>query len=196
VLYSFTGSTDGANPYAGVVQDGSGNLYGTTAGISVIFKLNPAGNETVLYTFPVGTGLAAPFGGLIQDSTGNLFGAAFLGSGSGSGSGVAFKLIPPGFSFAATALTPSPVTPGGSATATLNTTAAGGFNSAISLTCSVQPQPALAPTCSLSPSAADPGAPVTLTVSTAGPSAAAASPGTAHGLLYALWLPLIGLVVQ
>lgn len=195
VLYSFTGSTDGANPYAGVVQDGSGNLYGTTAGISVIFKLNPAGNETVLYTFAVGTGLAAPFGGVIQDSTGNLFGAASFGSSTGGGSGVVLKLVPPGFSFVATVLTPSPVTPGGSATATFNTTAVGGFNSAISLTCSVQPQPALAPSCSLSPNSAAPGVPVTLTVSTAGPSAAAASASTARGLFYALSLPLIGLVV-
>ena len=195
VLYSFMGGTDGANPYAGVVQDGSGNLYGTTAGISVIFKLNPAGNETVLYPFPVGTGLAAPFGGLIQDSAGNFFGAASFGSSNGGGSGVVFKLVPPGFSFAATVLAPSPVAPGGSATATLDTTAAGGFNSAISFTCSVQPQPALAPNCSFSSSSAAPGTPVTLTVSTVGPSAAAASPGTARGIFSALWLPLIGFVV-
>src|SRR5579859_2686158 len=30
VLYSFTGGTDGANPVGSVVQDASGNLYGTT----------------------------------------------------------------------------------------------------------------------------------------------------------------------
>src|SRR5580698_2493490 len=30
VLYSFTGSADGGRPYAGVVRDASGNLYGTT----------------------------------------------------------------------------------------------------------------------------------------------------------------------
>ena len=29
VLYSFTGS-DGAQPYAGLIADGAGNLYGTT----------------------------------------------------------------------------------------------------------------------------------------------------------------------
>ena len=30
VLYSFTGGTDGAFPYAGLVRDSKGNLYGAT----------------------------------------------------------------------------------------------------------------------------------------------------------------------
>src|SRR5580704_5663808 len=30
VLYSFTGSTDGFNPHAGLVLDANGNLYGVT----------------------------------------------------------------------------------------------------------------------------------------------------------------------
>ena len=30
VLYSFTGGTDGSAPYAGVIRDAAGNLYGTT----------------------------------------------------------------------------------------------------------------------------------------------------------------------
>ena len=30
VLYSFTGGTDGGYPYAGVIRDSAGNLYGTT----------------------------------------------------------------------------------------------------------------------------------------------------------------------
>src|SRR5690242_19614565 len=32
VLYSFTGRVDGKNPYAGVMRDSTGNLYGTTYG--------------------------------------------------------------------------------------------------------------------------------------------------------------------
>ena len=56
VLYSFTGGADGANPYAGVIRDAAGNFYGTTFfggawGSGVIYKLDPAGHETLLYTF-------------------------------------------------------------------------------------------------------------------------------------------------
>jgi len=45
VLHTFTG-TDGAYPYAGLVADTAGNLYGTTSaggtlGYGVVFKLAP-----------------------------------------------------------------------------------------------------------------------------------------------------------
>jgi uncharacterized repeat protein (TIGR03803 family) len=46
VLYSFTGGADGAYPYAGLVRDAAGNLYGTTSaggafGGGTVFKLTP-----------------------------------------------------------------------------------------------------------------------------------------------------------
>jgi len=46
VLYNFTGgNADGGDPYAGLVRDGQGNLYGTTsagaAGYGTVFKITP-----------------------------------------------------------------------------------------------------------------------------------------------------------
>lgn len=46
VLHTFTGGADGAHPYAGVIGDGAGNLYGTTSvggqqDSGVVFKLSP-----------------------------------------------------------------------------------------------------------------------------------------------------------
>jgi uncharacterized repeat protein (TIGR03803 family) len=59
VLYSFCAQTncaDGANPYAGVVMDAAGNLYGTTegggqSGFGTVFALTQDGEETVIYSF-------------------------------------------------------------------------------------------------------------------------------------------------
>jgi uncharacterized repeat protein (TIGR03803 family) len=66
-LHRFAGGTDGNGPWAGLIADSSGNLYGTTIfggnvssncldrGCGVVFKLAPKGDgtwsETVLYTF-------------------------------------------------------------------------------------------------------------------------------------------------
>ena len=47
LLHTFTGGSDGGNPYAGVILDSAGNLYGTaskggTANAGVVYKLDPA----------------------------------------------------------------------------------------------------------------------------------------------------------
>jgi uncharacterized repeat protein (TIGR03803 family) len=95
VLYSFTGGADGANPYASVVRDQAGDLFGTTyyggtAGQGVVFQLNASGQETVLHTFTGGADGANPFGGVIRDSAGNLYGTTEFG-GTGN-SGIVFEL--------------------------------------------------------------------------------------------------------
>jgi uncharacterized repeat protein (TIGR03803 family) len=94
VLHVFTGA-DGLGPYAGLVQDRFGNLYGTTiAGgtdwAGVVFEVNAAGTETVLHNFTGydGTGDGAtPGSALLQDKAGNLYGTTFYGGVSGAGCG-------------------------------------------------------------------------------------------------------------
>ena len=80
VLYSFKGTVafDGAYPSGGVVQDGSGNLYGVTwaggtSNAGAVYKIDQNGNEDLLYSFPFAT-QGSPLGTLILDGTGNLYG--------------------------------------------------------------------------------------------------------------------------
>ncbi|HEY2532519.1 MAG TPA: choice-of-anchor tandem repeat GloVer-containing protein [Xanthobacteraceae bacterium] len=99
VLYSFAGGSDGENPYAGVIQGGDGNFYGTTynggaSGHGTVFKITPSGVETVLYSFAGGNDGANPEAGVIQGSDGNFYGATYLG---GAGNlGTVFKVTPSG----------------------------------------------------------------------------------------------------
>ena len=93
VLYNFTGGADGASPYAGVIRDAAGNLYGTTTaggtGAGVVYKLDTANHETVLYTFTGGADGKGPYAGVVLDSTGNLYGTTYYG---GTGAGIAYKV--------------------------------------------------------------------------------------------------------
>jgi len=99
VLYNFGNGGDGQNPQAGLLFDGAGNLYGTTAngggtgcggnGCGTVFELSPNGaggwTETVLYSFGGGTDGAHPFSGLIFDSAENLYGTTVNGGAFGEG---------------------------------------------------------------------------------------------------------------
>jgi uncharacterized repeat protein (TIGR03803 family) len=97
VLYSFTGGADGGGPYAGVVRDSTGNLYGTTyygggtANAGVVYKVDTAGHETVLYSFTGGADGGAPYAGVIRDPAGNLYGTTYYGGGTAN-AGVVYKV--------------------------------------------------------------------------------------------------------
>jgi len=99
VLHTFTGGADGGTPFAGVILDSAGNLYGTTvgggtAGDGVVYKLDPAGQETVLHNFTGGDDGNTPWGGVVLDSSGNLYGATNMGGTANRG--VVFKVDPAG----------------------------------------------------------------------------------------------------
>ncbi len=85
-LHSFSGS-DGANPYAALVQASDGNLYGTTYGAygaSTVFKITPQGELTTLHSFGYGEG-QYPYAGLVQASDGNLYGTTSKGGDNNAG---------------------------------------------------------------------------------------------------------------
>ena len=86
---------DGSDPYAGVIFDRAGNLYGTTAngganGVGTVYKMTPTGSgfytETILYSFIAGsTDGANPYCTLVFDNLGNLYGTTTAGGTFGDG---------------------------------------------------------------------------------------------------------------
>lgn len=103
VLYSFHDSgRDGYAPYAGLVFDAAGNLYGatTTGGIyngGTIFELSPNGSggwtRKILHQFTLyGRGGYAPYGSLVLDTAGNLYGTTAYGGSVDLGT--VFELTP------------------------------------------------------------------------------------------------------
>lgn len=103
VIHDFAGETDGALPWAGLVRDSYGNLYGTavgggnytcsTAGCGVVFKLSRSGEETILHTFTGAEG-GHPYSTLIRDRSGNLYASTLYGGANSAG--VVFKVDPAG----------------------------------------------------------------------------------------------------
>jgi len=101
ILHHFGQGTDGANPFAGLIWDAAGNLYGTAQGggghgckssCGTVFKLTPGAGghwqETTLYAFKGGEDGSWVQGGVVFDQAGNLYGVTTFYPGT------AFRLAP------------------------------------------------------------------------------------------------------
>jgi uncharacterized protein (TIGR03437 family) len=117
--FTYPGATDGAWPWAGLIQGRDGDFYGTTyaggsysctpngygvpsygpygyggyisgSGCGTVFKMDAAGNLTVLYAFSGQGDGSFPAAPLIQGSDGNLYGTT--SAGGTYGDGTVFKM--------------------------------------------------------------------------------------------------------
>lgn len=88
IIHNFGSGTDGGTPYANLIFDASGNLYGTTAGgglygFGTVFELSPQKSggwkEQVLHNFGNGTDGINPGSNLMFDQAGNLYGVTSEG---------------------------------------------------------------------------------------------------------------------
>jgi uncharacterized repeat protein (TIGR03803 family) len=102
-LHTFVG-TDGAIPYAGLVQGANGDCYGTTTyganinsycpyGCGTIFKITPSGVLGTVHSF-IGTDGANPEAELVQATNGSFYGTTF--DGGANGDGTVFTITPSG----------------------------------------------------------------------------------------------------
>ncbi len=101
-LHSFSGK-NGQYPYAGLLRDSAGNLYGTTVeggtrcygmgfpGCGTVFKLNKTGKETLLYSFAGIPDAYFPEALLVGDAAGDLYGTTYSG-GTSDNAGTVFKV--------------------------------------------------------------------------------------------------------
>jgi hypothetical protein len=112
------------------------------------------------------------------------------------------KPAQPSFSVSVpTSTTPSSVTAGQSATATVTAVSSGGFTGTVTFSCKVTPSPSLPPTCSLSPAQATltsgGQATSTLTVTTTSATAVLIRPNIDHsfGPIYAMVFPIFGVAL-
>ncbi|HEV2381123.1 MAG TPA: choice-of-anchor tandem repeat GloVer-containing protein [Terriglobia bacterium] len=100
--------TDGANPYAALIQAADGNLYGTTGaggglgscapgGCGTVFRITLSGTLTTLHNFCSQSACAdgaSPEAALVQAIDGNFYGTTTAGGASGIGT--VFKISPIG----------------------------------------------------------------------------------------------------
>lgn len=106
VLYSFNEKRGGFDPFAGLISDTTGNLFGTATGggeknFGTVFELARDGTETVLHSFKGSPNDGStPDGALIEDQSGDLYGTTFTGGRAGcysdEGCGTVFRVAPDG----------------------------------------------------------------------------------------------------
>jgi uncharacterized repeat protein (TIGR03803 family) len=96
--FGLTSPANGYAPFPGVISNGAGQLYGSTAaggnhGAGTVFELTPSGTGSwtlkVLYNFNSGD---TPNAFLVMDGTGNFYGTTVRGGASGCGT--VFELLP------------------------------------------------------------------------------------------------------
>ncbi|HEX4159802.1 MAG TPA: choice-of-anchor tandem repeat GloVer-containing protein [Rhizomicrobium sp.] len=102
VLWQFNGNgIDGYNPYAGVVMDRKGNLYGVNHGGNptdgtqggTVWELTRSRTLTILHTFAEnGADGYGPVAAMVMDSQGNLYGTTT--EGGAYGNGAVFEVTP------------------------------------------------------------------------------------------------------
>ena len=86
--------TDGAQPYAGLMQAKDGNLYGTTNrggshNVGVVYRISTSGTMKTLHDLDYDPDGALPYAALVQATNGALYGTAADGGG---GAGTAFEV--------------------------------------------------------------------------------------------------------
>jgi len=105
-LYDFAGGVNGARPYAGLIRDQAGALFGTTylggaSDMGTVFRLRPPVSEgqpwklTVLHHFAGGNDGERPAADLVADAAGVLYGNTVWGGAENSG--VVYKVTGSGF---------------------------------------------------------------------------------------------------
>lgn len=106
LLYTFSEKTS-FWPQGGLLEDSTGNLYGTTRaggtyGVGTVFELSPpavsggAWTIATLYNFvPYGSGGYVPVSDLVRDQAGAFYGTVYSGGDAVCNCGGVYKLVPP-----------------------------------------------------------------------------------------------------
>jgi len=102
-LHEFTGGSDGAFIYAGLIEGPDGDLYGTAYqggayNQGTVYKISKSGLFTVLYDFNQQTGISGPHASLVLGNDGNFYGSAVgsLQADGSLGDGAIFRITPSG----------------------------------------------------------------------------------------------------